>query len=79
MTVREKPDRISTKVLRARRRNWNKARLKGQFLLDESLLTHDERCLYNAIQLLVHTLLKDWDKNTEVLGFKVRKKDEVNS
>lgn len=68
----------TTKQADARMRNWNKARLKGQFLLNPNLLTYKERWLYNSIRVMVRVLLKDWDNNTKILGFKTRKQDETS-
>lgn len=62
-------------AVKARSRNWTKARLVGfSFAIKAGTVTNEEIEIFKQITSLKMKLLDSWDENSRVLGFKTRPK-----
>jgi hypothetical protein len=61
-----------TKKQLASKRNWNKFRLTGTFILDTEGLTEQEKEIYNKIRELKMKLLDNWDNGSLEIGLHLK-------
>ncbi len=64
---------------RAKQRNWLKMRLKGTLATfgAHNIITQKENVKMAYIYNLILDVLKDFDEESRVLGFKVKNKNEL--